>query len=235
MTQKCGQKCTAIRRVIVPAAKADAVAEALAERIRGIVVGHPGHDEVRMGPLATPDQHRDVRAGIARLATEADYVLGAVGEPDTLVGAEKGKGCFQQPVLLRAKDTATASVCHDVEVFGPCATILPCDGTAATASALVGRGFGGLVASVFSDDRDYVRDMVTGIAPWNGRLYLGSGKMADQSLGPGAVLPGSVHGGPGRAGGGEELGALRGLLPYQQRTALQGDRAVIDRLFPKPA
>lgn len=235
MTQKCGQKCTAIRRIVVPSPRLAAVEEALAARLNATVVGHPGHDEVRMGPLATRDQQRDVQAGIAKIAAEADFVVGAVGEPDTLTGCEKGVGCFQRPVLLRAKDAATASVVHEHEVFGPCATLLGTDGSAAAATSLVARGNGGLVASVFSDDREFVRSMVTGIAPWHGRLYLGSGKMADQSLGPGTVLPGSVHGGPGRAGGGEELGIFRGMALYQQRTALQGDRAVLEKLFPRPA
>jgi len=234
MTQKCGQKCTAIRRILVPKDRLADVEGALSERLAATVVGHPGNDQVRVGPLATKSQRDDVRKGIEKLAAEADFVFGAVGEPETLVGCEKGKGFFQQPVLLRAKDTETAKVVHEHEVFGPCATLLPWDGDAATAAEIVGRGNGGLVASVFSDDREFVGAAVAGMAPWHGRLYLGSGKMADQSLGPGAVLPGSVHGGPGRAGGGEELGMFRGMALYQQRTALQGDRAVLDKLFPKP-
>jgi oxepin-CoA hydrolase/3-oxo-5,6-dehydrosuberyl-CoA semialdehyde dehydrogenase len=229
MTQKCGQKCTAIRRIFVPEAKRAAAEEAITARLASTAVGHPANDEVRMGPLATKSQLSDVQAGLGKLAAEADFVFGRIGEPD-LVGCEKGKGCFQGPVLLRAKDTAAARIVHEHEVFGPCATVLPWAGDAEAVSELVGRGNGGLVASVFSDDREFVAAMVHGIAPWNGRLYLGSGKMADQSLGPGAVLPGSVHGGPGRAGGGEELGGLRGLAIYQQRTALQGDRAVIEKL-----
>ncbi|MCG3133146.1 MAG: 3,4-dehydroadipyl-CoA semialdehyde dehydrogenase [Planctomycetes bacterium] len=231
VTQKAGQKCTAIRRILVPADRVADAEAALVERISSVVIGDPSNDEVRMGPLATAAQRDDIRAGIAKLATECDFVMGAAGEPDALVGCEKGKGCFQRPVLFRAKDTAAAKLVHEHEVFGPCATILPYDGSAASAGAIVAKGKGGLVASVFSDDREFVRAMVVAIAPWNGRLYLGSGKMADQSLGPGTVLPGSVHGGPGRAGGGEELGKFRGLSLYQQRTALQGDRAVIEKLF----
>lgn len=234
VTQKAGQKCTAIRRVLVPQERLADVETALGERLASTVVGNPANDEVRMGPLATKSQLEDVRAGLAKLAAEADFVAGGIGEPESLVGAEKGRGCFQRPSLLRAKDTATSRVCHEHEVFGPCATLLPWDGSPAAASEVVGRGNGGLVASVFSDDREFVGAMVAGLAPWHGRLYLGSGKMADQSLGPGTVLPGSVHGGPGRAGGGEELGMFRGLALYQQRTALQGDRAVLDKLFPRP-
>jgi oxepin-CoA hydrolase/3-oxo-5,6-dehydrosuberyl-CoA semialdehyde dehydrogenase len=235
MTQKCGQKCTAIRRVFVPESRRAAVEEALVARLASIPVGDPSNDEVRVGPLATKSQQRDVRAGLAKLAAEADFVYGKIGPADGMVGVTGEKGCFQSPALLRAKDTATARTVHEHEVFGPCATLLPWGGDPCEASMLVARGNGGLVASVFSDDRDFVKSMILGIAPWHGRLYLGSAKMADQSMGPGTVLPGSVHGGPGRAGGGEELGQFRGLALYQQRTALQGDRAVLDKLFPRPA
>ena len=231
MTQKTGQKCTAIRRILVPTEIADTVQAELSQRLGATIVGNPANDEVRMGPLATASQRDDVRAGIERLAKEAAIVHGAVGEPANLVGCEKGRGCFQQPVLLRARDTAKTAVVHDHEVFGPVATLLPYSGSAAEASEIVGRGNGGLVASVFSDDRDFVRAMVLGIGPWHGRLYLGSGKMADQALGPGAVLPGSVHGGPGRAGGGEELGGLRGLEFYTQRVALQGFKGLVEAKF----
>jgi hypothetical protein len=113
--------------------------------------------------------------------------------------------------------------------------VLPYDGSAAEATSLVAKGMGGLVASVFSDEREFVGSMIAGIGAWHGRLYLGSAKMADQSIvGPGGVLPASVHGGPGRAGGGEELGLHRGMAMYQQRVALQGDRAVLEKLYPKP-
>ena len=120
-------------------------------------------------------------------------------------------------------------------MFGPVSTLLPYDGTPAQAAALVRKGEGSLVASVFSDDREFLRRVIVEIGPWHGRLYLGSANMASQSPGPGTVLPGTVHGGPGRAGGGEELGALRGLALYQQRVALEGDRAQIDKMFPPAA
>jgi len=116
-------------------------------------------------------------------------------------------------------------------VFGPCATIIPYSGAASDATGFCNRGGGGLVASIYSDDRSFVEQVVLGIAPWHGRVWLGSEKTHGQALGPGAVLPASIHGGPGRAGGGEELGGLRGLMPYLQRTAIQGDRAVVAKLF----
>lgn len=234
MTQKAGQKCTAIRRILVPRAVADGVQAEIAARLENVKVGNPAVAEVNMGPLSTESQKKDVLAGIEKLRAESDVVFGSTAEPP-LVGAQKGRGWFVGPVLLRSKDSRNAKVVHEHEVFGPCATILPYDGTPGEASALVKKGMGGLVASVFSDDREFVGDVVADISAWNGRLYLGSAKMADQSVvGPGGVLPASVHGGPGRAGGGEELGLHRGMAIYQQRTALQGDRAVLDRLFPKP-
>ncbi len=119
---------------------------------------------------------------------------------------------------------------HNHEVFGPVATVMPYDGTAEKAAALVAAGGGGLVSSVYSDDKEFVRSMVLAFAPFHGRLVLGSSKVAGQSLPPGMALPQLVHGGPGRAGGGEELGGRRGMTFYMQRTALQGDRALLDGL-----
>jgi 3,4-dehydroadipyl-CoA semialdehyde dehydrogenase len=233
MTQKAGQKCTAIRRIVVPLASAGAVQEELTTRLAAVKVGNPAHPDVNMGPVSTASQKADVIQGIGLLAKEADIVHGSVDEPP-LVGAQPGKGWFVGPVLLRARDAQTARTVHEHEVFGPCATLLPYDGTAEQATALVRKGMGGLVSSVFSDERDFVGAMIAGIGAWHGRLYLGSAKMADQSIvGPGGVLPASVHGGPGRTGGGEELGLQRGMAIYLQRTALQGDRAVLEKLFPR--
>jgi oxepin-CoA hydrolase/3-oxo-5,6-dehydrosuberyl-CoA semialdehyde dehydrogenase len=223
MTQKAGQKCTAVRRILVPANLLADVQEALLERLAGIVVGNPAQADVRMGPVASAEQLRDVRAGIDRLATVAKVLRGG-SQP------VPGPGYFVQPTLLLANDSH-APVLHELEVFGPCATLLPYDGSAAAAVELCNRGGGSLVASAYSDDRAFVEALVHGIAPWHGRIWLGSEKTMGQAIGPGAVLPGSIHGGPGRAGGGEELGGLRGLALYLQRTAVQGDRAVLGRLF----
>jgi len=223
MTQKAGQKCTAVRRLFVPEAMVAEVQESLIERLRAVKIGNPLDNDVRMGPVASSNQLRDVRAGITKLAEVADVVLG---------GAEPmpGKGYFVSPTLLRARD-AHADVLHDMEVFGPCATLVPYSGDVATAVELCNRGGGGLVASAYSDDRSFVEALVQGIAPWHGRIWLGSEKTLGQAIGPGAVLPATVHGGPGRSGGGEELGGLRGLHPYLQRTAVQGDRAVLGRVL----
>ncbi len=223
MTQKAGQKCTAVRRILVPKAMVAEVLEALTERVSAVKIGNPLASDVRMGPVASAEQLRDVRSGIDRLAAVSDVVLGGSQAMD-------GPGYFVRPTLLRAKD-AGAAILHELEVFGPCATVLPYSGTALEAVELCNRGGGGLVASGYSDDRAFVEQLVLGIAPWHGRVWLGSEKTQGQALGPGAVLPGTIHGGPGRAGGGEELGGLRGLHPYLQRTAVQGDRAVVGRLF----
>jgi oxepin-CoA hydrolase/3-oxo-5,6-dehydrosuberyl-CoA semialdehyde dehydrogenase len=229
VTQKAGQKCTAIRRVLVPPQTADAARDEIADRLKAVRVGDPALDEVGMGPVSTADQHKDVRAGIEKLSAESEVVVGGLGAP-TLVGADASKGWFVAPTLLRARDSEKAKVVHEHEVFGPCATLLPYDGSVEQAASLVRRGDGCLVSSVYGDDRDFVGRLVVEMGAWHGRLYLGSENVAGQTFGPGTVLPGSVHGGPGRAGGGEELGAFRGMSLYQQRVALQGDRALVERL-----
>ncbi len=230
MTQKAGQKCTAVRRIFVPEAIADTVQEELCARLSDMAVGNPALREVRVSPLASAAQRDDVRAGVERLAAEADIVFGSTDTPE-VVDADATAGYFVGPVLLRARDAASCSAVHEHEVFGPVATIVPVAGDAASAAAEVRKGDGSLVASVYSDDREFIGAMILGIGAWHGRLYLGSARVADQTLGSGAVLPASVHGGPGRAGGGEELGFERGMRLYQQRVALQGDRGILQRLF----
>ncbi len=224
MTQKAGQKCTAIRRVFVPADRADDIAAELAERLGAIKIGDPSAEGVRMGPVSTAQQLADVRGGIERLAAVTDEVCGGDGSTEP-IGVDAGVGYFVGPVLRRARDPRTAEI-HDREVFGPCATLIgvPDD---AEAMSLVPLGGGGLVCSVYSDDRDTQQRAALELGPYHGRLYLGSSKMAAQSPGPGTVLPQLLHGGPGRAGGGEELGGLRGMGIYQQRVALQGDKSFL--------
>jgi 3,4-dehydroadipyl-CoA semialdehyde dehydrogenase len=222
MTQKTGQKCTAIRRVLVPPAAEARVREALVERLSSVKVGNPREDDVGMGPLSTKEQLASVREGVARLKKDAETVVEGT--------APAGKGFFHGVVLLRQAKAEAASAVHEHEVFGPVATLLPYDGKAASAVDLVRRGAGGLVCSVYSDDRAFLRDFVRGAAPYHGRLYLGSAKIAGQTPGPGTVLPQLVHGGPGRAGAGEELGGLRGMMLYLQRTALEGDKALLEAI-----
>lgn len=229
MTQKTGQKCTAFRRIYVPVDKIDAVIERLVERLSAVKIGDPSRDDVTMGPVATASQLRDLRSGVEKLSSCAKVVFGSprVDEP---LGVSPGKGYFSTPILLRSDNPRPGDAVHEHEVFGPVATILPYASTTDLVS-LVAAGGGGLVTSVYSDDKEFLRSVISAIAPFHGRLTLGSSKIAAQSLPPGMALPQLLHGGPGRAGGGEELGGSRGMALYMQRTALQGDRALIEALF----
>ncbi|HSD86979.1 MAG TPA: aldehyde dehydrogenase, partial [Kofleriaceae bacterium] len=179
---------------------------------------------------ATAAQRDDVRAGIARLAAVTDSVHGGTGDV-TPIGVPAGKGFFVGPVVRSTKAPMDCAPLNTHEVFGPVSTVAPYAGDAASAAAFIARGEGCLVSSAYSDDRDWVQSFVTAAAPWAGRLYLGSSKMASQSPGPGTVLPSLVHGGPGRAGGGEELGGERGMHLYMQRCALEGDASVLKSLL----
>ncbi len=230
LTQKTGQKCTAIRRVLVPRDRQDDVIAALAERLAAIVVGDPARDDVRMGPLATAAQLADVRAGLARLAAATEDGFGGVGEI-TPVGVPAGKGYFLGPVLRRTDDADGCAPMHAHEVFGPVATVGGYSGEPIDAAELVARGGGGLVASCYSDDRAWLGRFVPLAGAHSGRLYLGSEKMAPLSPGPGTALPQLQHGGPGRAGDGSELGGQRGLALYLQRVALEGDATILKALL----
>lgn len=230
ITQKTGQKCTAVRRLFVPHERVDEVIAELGARFGETVIGDPALKEVRMGPLASHDQLKDVRAGVERLQRDATVVYGDPGAALSPLGVEKGRGYFFPVVLLKAKDSRQAPEVHSHEVFGPVATILPYSGSADEAAELVALGGGGLVCSVFSDDRDFTETATLGIAPFHGRVYLGSAKVLEHAMGPGLVLPQTIHGGPGRAGGGEELGGLRGVEHFMQRTAIQGSRPIVEHL-----
>ena len=233
ITQKSGQKCTAVRRILVPAERADDVQQELAGRLSEVVTGNPSDASVTMGPLATADQLRDALDGVRKLATASRIVHGTGVRVDG-VGTEPGKGFFLAPTLLRAEDSGDAGVIHQHEVFGPVATVLPFDGSAGQAAELVALGGGSLVTSLYSDDEQYVADYIAAGGAYSGRLYLGSEKMAEQAPGSGVALPQSLHGGPGRAGGGEELGALHALNLYTQRVALQGSRKMVQALIGTP-
>ena len=232
MTQKTGQKCTAIRRVYVPAGLVDAVLERLHERLAAVKVGDPSREDVGMGPVATAQQMRDVREGITRLAAGARTVCGGASTIEAL-GVAAGKGYFVAPTLFHSAEPRADDAAHSHEVFGPVATVMPYDGSASAAATRVAWGDGGLVSSVYSDDKDFARDFVLGIAPFHGRVTLGTTKTASQAIPPGLVMPQLLHGGPGRAGGGEELGGRRGLALYMPRVALQGDRALVEAIAGK--
>ncbi|MBK7196515.1 MAG: 3,4-dehydroadipyl-CoA semialdehyde dehydrogenase [Myxococcales bacterium] len=229
MTQKTGQKCTAIRRVMVPADRRADVIDGLRERLATIAIGDPSRDDVRMGPLATKAQQRDIEAGIARLAAATDEGYGGTGAIAPL-GVAPGVGCFVGPVVRTTADAAGCAVMHDHEVFGPVVTVAAYDGDASAAARLVARGHGSLATSCYSDDKDWLARFVPAAGAVSGRVYIGSEKMASLSPGPGTALPQLQHGGPGRAGDGAELGGLRGLALYQQRVALQGDATILKGL-----
>lgn len=229
ITQKAGQKCTAIRRVLVPEALSERFRDDLADRLAAVVVGNPATEGVRMGPLATASQKKAVLEGLSLLARDGRLVHSRPGlMPE---GAPEGKGFFVSPTLLEVEPGADAPRVHSHEVFGPAATIIPYDGSASQAVEIISRGAGGLVSSIYSEDVPFVSEATLGLAPFHGRLFLGSAKIAELSPGPGTVLPQLVHGGPGRAGNGEELGGERGLAFYMQRTAIEGSRPVIDRIL----
>lgn len=221
ITQKTGQKCTAIRRVFVPREQLDAVQEDLLERLSLLRVGNTAEDGVTMGPVATAAQLRDVRAGIEKLAASgARPVCGGAGAVQG-VGSPEGKGYFVAPTLLRAEGARSAMAVHEHEVFGPVATLLPYDNAEEAVDA-VALGGGGLVSTVYTEDRAVASELTLGLAAYHGRVCVASARMGAGWFGPGTVLPQLLHGGPGRAGGGEELGGLRGMQLYLQRAALQG-------------
>jgi oxepin-CoA hydrolase/3-oxo-5,6-dehydrosuberyl-CoA semialdehyde dehydrogenase len=227
MTVKAGQKCTAIRRAIVPAALMDAVAEAAAARLAKVTVGNPANPDVRMGALASLEQREEVRRSLKALLDAGRPVFGDPSRVD-VVDADAERGAFLSPVLLRTDD-ATRAEPHEVEAFGPVSTLIPYT-SADEAITLAARGAGSLVGSIVTADADFARDVVLGVAPWHGRLLVLDRDDAGESTGHGSPLPMLVHGGPGRAGGGEELGGIRGVLHHMQRTAVQASPRVLSRV-----
>jgi oxepin-CoA hydrolase / 3-oxo-5,6-dehydrosuberyl-CoA semialdehyde dehydrogenase len=224
MTVKAGQKCTAIRKAIVPAARAQEVLEALRAKLATTTVGDPRLEQVKMGPLASGGQRREVLGQLGKLQREAQTVLD--GKASDVLGADREKGAFLSPVLLYCADPHAAAQVHAVEAFGPVCTVMPY-GNVDDARSLARRGGGSLVGSVFTGDEAFAADLVLGLAPFHGRLLVVNRQCAKDSTGHGSPLPHLVHGGPGRAGGGEEMGGIRGVLHYMQRTALQGSPDVI--------
>ncbi len=229
VTQKTGQKCTATRRVFVPRARLAEVRDAIVDRLAQVKVGDPSRDDVTMGPLATRRQQRDVLEGIAKLVAAGAKVVTGGKAPEAPLGVEPGRGFFVAPTLLEVGSTAEAGAVHELEVFGPVTSLIPYDSTPELVAG-VRRGGGGLVSSVYGDDKAFLRAVVLGIATAHGRIVIGTEKNAGAAMSPGLVLPQLVHGGPGRAGGGEELGGVRGLRLYSQRTALQGYGPLLESL-----
>jgi oxepin-CoA hydrolase/3-oxo-5,6-dehydrosuberyl-CoA semialdehyde dehydrogenase len=217
MTVKAGQKCTAIRRAFVPAEHVDAVVEAASARLAKVTVGDPA--TARMGALASLEQREEVRRSVKALADAGRIVF---GDPDSVQveNADADRGAFVSPILL-VGDPERAEP-HEVEAFGPVSTILPYTSTEQLID-YAARGQGSLAGSIVTADTAWAREVVLGVAPWHGRLLVLNARDAKESTGHGSPMPQLVHGGPGRAGGGEEMGGIRGVLHHMQRTAIQGD------------
>ena len=220
MTTKAGQKCTAIRRAIIPQDKVDAVTEALIKRLTGTVIGDPTQEGVRMGALVGKAQREDVIAAVEQLKQASEMVLDGFEQYKT-IGVEEGKGAFMSPTLLHCKNPLSAVTPHEVEAFGPVSTLMPYDNLD-DAIQLAKMGKGSLAGSVFTHSRENARNIILGTASHHGRMLVIDRDCAKESTGHGSPLAPLVHGGPGRAGGGEELGGARAIKHYMQRTAIQG-------------
>jgi oxepin-CoA hydrolase/3-oxo-5,6-dehydrosuberyl-CoA semialdehyde dehydrogenase len=220
MTVKAGQKCTAIRKALVPKAMQGEVVAALQAKLAETVVGDPRVAGVGMGPLASLAQRDEVLARVADLERESERIS---GDPEAFepTGGNRREGAFLRPILLLCRDAAKSRAVHSVEAFGPVTTVIGYEGTQG-AIALARRGEGSLAGSIFTADEAVAAELVLGLAPYHGRVLVVNRHCAKESTGHGSPLAPLVHGGPGRAGGGEELGGIRGVLHYMQRTAVQG-------------
>jgi oxepin-CoA hydrolase / 3-oxo-5,6-dehydrosuberyl-CoA semialdehyde dehydrogenase len=227
ITTKAGQRCTCIRRALIPESLVDDVIAGVRARLDKTVVGNPRNDTVTMGALVSLHQRDEVREAVGALRRSAEIVYGDPTSVDP-VDADAERGAFMAPVVLLCTDSERAEA-HDVEAFGPVTTLIPYRNPG-DVGALAARGNGSLVGSVVSYDPEFVHEVVTSAAPHHGRLLILDRDCAGESTGHGTPMPQLVHGGPGRAGGGEELGGMRAVKHLMQRTALQGSPAVIDAL-----
>ncbi|MFN2315155.1 MAG: phenylacetic acid degradation bifunctional protein PaaZ, partial [Gemmatimonadales bacterium] len=220
MTVKAGQKCTAIRRTIVPEGRQEAVIEALKKRLGGVKIGDPAVEGVKMGPLAGRAQVGEVRKAAEQLMQASEVVFGSLDQVE-VTGADATTGAFFPLMLLHCADPLGRSEPHDIEAFGPVNTVMPYRDLG-EAVELARRGKGSLCGSLFTADPAVAREVVLGVAPWHGRIMVLDRSSAKESTGHGSPLPYLIHGGPGRAGGGEEMGGVRGVLHFMQRAAIQG-------------
>ncbi|HTC81794.1 MAG TPA: phenylacetic acid degradation bifunctional protein PaaZ, partial [Acidimicrobiia bacterium] len=236
MTTKAGQRCTAIRRALVPSGLVDDVVAALADRLAKVVVGDPRREEVRMGPLVSLDQRGEVERAVATLAAGAEIAVGGPDGKVEFLGADADHGAFLAPTVLVARDAWRASPAspdahpaHDVEPFGPVCTVLPYGGVD-EAIDLARLGKGSLVVSVFTPDAGEAGRLALGLGPHHGRVLLVDERCGKTQTGHGSPMPHLVHGGPGRAGGGEELGGIRSVHHHLQRVAVQGSPDTLSAL-----
>lgn len=225
ITTKAGQKCTAIRRAIVPEQYLEDVQIALGKQLEKTIIGDPNAEGVRMGALAGQTQREEVIEKINLLAQEQEIVFGTTSECP-VVGADFNKGAFMSPIVMVNQDPFNKTSVHEVEAFGPVVTLLPYKGLD-EAIQLNKLGKGSLVSSIATNDAKIARDFTIGAASHNGRIYIINQKSAKEATGHGSPLPMLVHGGPGRAGGGEEMGGKRGVFHYMQRTAIQGSPTML--------
>jgi len=225
ITVKCGQKCTAIRRIIVPENLVEDVQIAVGQRLEKTTIGDPRLEGVRMGAMAGRAQMNDVKQKVSELLKDSSIVFGNLDNV-TLTGADTEKGAFMSPILLRNDDPFTRMGTHEIEAFGPVSTILPY-ATLDDAIRLTKLGKGSLCCSIVTNNEKSARQFALGAASYHGRVLVLNGECAKESTGHGSPMPLLVHGGPGRAGGGEEMGGKRGVLHYLQRTAIQGSPSMI--------
>ncbi len=228
ITTKAGQKCTAIRRVMVPADMVEDVQIALGKRLAGSTIGDPSVEGVRMGSLAGQSQREEVLEKVQELSKTQEIIIGDV-ENFEVVGADKKKGAFLPPLVFLNNDPFNNTDCHNIEAFGPVSTIMPYS-TIDDAIALAKMGKGSLVCSIVTADDNIAKEFVLGAASMHGRILILNADCAKESTGHGSPMPLLVHGGPGRAGGGEEMGGKRGVLHYLQRTAIQGSPTSITKV-----
>jgi 3,4-dehydroadipyl-CoA semialdehyde dehydrogenase len=223
MTLKAGQKCTAIRRVLVPRQHMNAVGDAIVARLSSMRVGNPRNAEVRVGPVVNKAQQAACLEGLRQLKEECSVLFGG-DENFQPIDADAQKSAFVQPTLLACEKGLDAKFVNDIEVFGPVATLVAYDGVE-DLIAIARRGLGSLVASIFANDPAFLQNVVLGIGDLHGRIMIVDSSVGTQFTGHGNVVPSCLHGGPGRAGGGEELAGLRALLLYHQRFVVQGPTA----------
>ena len=219
MTTKAGQKCTAIRRIFVPESLHDEIADAVSAKLATVRIGDPKLEDTDMGPLVSQSQRQDVLSKAKLIGTQAKLVFG--DDAPAIHGASREKGAFVAPRLYSCKTPDAASEVHATEAFGPVATIAPYKSTQ-HAAQLLNRGDGSLVASVVTEDKNFARELTLQSAAYHGRLYFNNRHSMKESTGHGSPLPHMTHGGPGRAGGGEELGGIRSVKHHMQRTSVQG-------------
>lgn len=225
ITIKAGQKCTAVRRIIVPEDLIEEVQKGIASRLASTKIGDPSVEGVRMGALATRLQVERVHTSVKQLALSQDIVFGSLDEFEVM-GADKNTGAFMSPILFLNNDPFNKTDVHDIEAFGPVSTIMPYK-TIDDAIELAKMGKGSLVSSIVTPDNKEATEYVVGAASMHGRILVLNKDCAKESTGHGSPMPLLTHGGPGRAGGGEEMGGKRGVLHYLQRTAIQGHPTTI--------